>query len=150
VTPAQYLFLAVCILVALAIVEARRVRRRRRMLRELAKQWRMHFARGDRLRLAARIADKLPIPGAANVRVRNLLYCTDGNRHKYLFTIEYHVGVVRGKLGRWRVGGFQEPVSRGPCPSEECGALYLAPQGLSLEKSYGQVHDALAQMPPGG
>lgn len=148
-TPAQYLFLVVCILVTLVIVEARRVRRRRRMLRGLARQWQMHFARGDRLRLAARIVERLPVPGAANVRVRNLLYSTDGNVHKYLFTIEYGVGVVRAKTGRWRVGGFVEPVSRGQCPTRDC-ALHLAPQGLSLEKSYGEVHDALAQMPRGG
>jgi hypothetical protein len=149
VTPALYLVLVVCIFGGALIAESVRVRRRRRMLRGLARQWQMHFARGDRLRLAGRIAARLPIPGAANVRVRNLLFCTDGNVHRYLFTIEYGVGVVRGKVGRWRVGGFVEPVARGQHPTGDC-PLQLAPQGLSLQSSYTQVHDALAQMPAAG
>jgi hypothetical protein len=149
VTPAFYLVVVVCILVGAIIAESARVRRRRRMLRGLARQWQMHFVPGDRLRLAGRIADKLPFPGAANVRVRNLLYSTDGTLHRYLFTIEYGMGVVRGKIGRWRVGGFVEPVSRGPCHTGD-RPLHLAPQGLSLQKSYTAVHDALAQMPVGG
>lgn len=148
-TPALYLVLVVCILLGAVVTESMRVRQRRRMLRGLARQWQMHFVPGDRLRLAGRIADKFPIPGAANVRVRNLLFSTDGKFHRYVFTIEYGVGVVRGKIGRWRVGGFVEPVSRGQSPADHC-ALHLAPQGLSLEGSYTQVHDALAQVPAEG
>lgn len=148
-TPALYLVVVVCILLGAVITESMRVRRRRRMLRGLARQWQMHFVPGDRLRLAGRIAEKFPIPGAANVRVRNLLFSTDGKLHRYVFTIEYGVGVVRGKIGRWRVGGFVEPVSRGTCPASDC-PLHLAPPGLSLRKSYTEVHDALAHTPVGG
>ena len=126
-------------------IEMVRSFRRQRVLRKLARQWDMHFAAGDRLRLASRVAPHLPIPGAANVRVRDLLFRTHGDLHHYLFSVDYTVGVIRGKIGRCRVAGFQEPVSRGVRLHRGSPVLALAPYGLSLTASYEYVRDALAQ-----
>ncbi len=79
----------------------------------------MHFAAGDRLRLARRIVSQFPVPGAANIGVRDLLFRTGDNQHHYVFTVDYTVGVIRGKIGKSRVAGFTEPVvaGGGPIPS---------------------------------
>jgi hypothetical protein len=115
---------------------------RRFQLCKLARQWEMQFAPQDRLRLANRIAAKIPVPGASNVRVYDLLFDTNGSRHRYVFTVEYGLGVVRGKRRRWRVAGFVEPVWRAGGTAADCN-LTLAPQELSLAQSYQHVREAL-------
>lgn len=87
-------------------------RRRRRVLRQLASEWRMNFNAGDQLRLAARIAHYLPIPGAANVTVGDVIYGIDGDVYRYVFTAEYTVGVLRTKRRHMRVAAFAEPRDR--------------------------------------
>jgi len=115
---------------------------RRHRLRKLAREWKMQFAPGDRLRLGDRLAGKIPVPGASNIIVYDLLFDTDGERHRYLFTIAYGIGVIRGKRRRIRVAGFQEPVSRGGGFSLDC-ILTLAPADMNIEKAYMHVRDEL-------
>ena len=62
-------------------------RRRGRALRAVASQWRMHYNAGDQLRLATKILPRLPIPGAANVSVMDLIYGSDRDRYRYVFTV---------------------------------------------------------------
>jgi hypothetical protein len=140
--PVYYFILVVCITAFAVIAEMISVYRRRRWLRRLAKQWNMHFAAGDRLRLAGRIASRLPVPGCSNVRVRDLLFSTDGQWHRYVFTVEYAVGAVRGKSGRTHVVGSLEPVTHAVAANY---ALIFAPDNLAPASAYEYVRDALAQ-----
>jgi hypothetical protein len=83
-------------------------RRTGRQLQTLARQWQMHYSRRDQLRLAARVADGFPVPGAANLRVTDLVYGLVGDSHRYIFTAEYTVGVLRAKRRVLRVASFSE------------------------------------------
>jgi hypothetical protein len=113
--------------------------RRRRKLRTCARKWNMHFAAGDRLRLARRIVGQFPVPGAANIGVRDLLFRTGDNQHHYIFTVDYTVGVIRGKVGRSGVAGFTEPVSRGSRVDPQPPTLILAPPHLSGAPAYEHI-----------
>ena len=152
-TPAQFLGLVVT-LTALAaawqlVLRQRHVTR----LQRLAEQWNMHYSSTDRFRLAPRVAQRLPVPGAAAVRVVDLLYGVEKDNYRYLFATEYTVGVLRTKLGLRRVATFAEP--RDPskhaaptlCGDEE---LVFAPESLSLIEQYRHLHDATiaATTPP--
>jgi hypothetical protein len=138
-SPIVYLILLLVILLAAVSIDAvfRLVRRKR--LRAAARKWNMHFAPGDRLRLAKRIVGLFPVPGAANISVRDLLYRTEASKHHYLFTVDYTVGVIRGKVGRSRVAGFTEPVSRGGRTNLAPPSLTLAPSNLTGPAAYEQV-----------
>lgn len=145
--PIQFLIFVICILAGAACADRWQLNRRRRILRELARQWGMHFATGDRLRLSERLVGKLPVPGAANVRVTDLFFSTDGKRHQYLFTLEYGVGVTRAKVGRFRVAGFQEPIGRGARAQFHAVNLTLAPHDLVLPAAYAYVREAINAIP---
>ena len=129
----------VCLAVLLAItaaaflIDARRRHQRRRMLRRLASQWKMNFSAGDRLRIAQRIADKLPIAGASDAYVSDVIYGSRGEEYLYVFTAEYTVGVLRAKKRELRVGSFQEPRERS---SPQKLAIRFAPEELSIMEQY--------------
>ena len=76
--------------------------------RRLAVQHRMHYSPADPLRLTPRVAARLPIPGAAAVRVIDLLYRTDDLTHYYIFTVEYTIGVYGPKRRVRQAAGFTE------------------------------------------
>ena len=63
-------FLALMLTVTAAAYGAQLFRRRRHLarLRQLAADNQMHFSAVDRFRLAPRVAQRIPIPGAAAVR----------------------------------------------------------------------------------
>ena len=77
--------------------------------RRLAVSHEMHYSPGDPLRVTPRVAASLPIPGAAAVRVIDLLYRTDAAGHHYVFTAEYTLGVVTAKRRVRRAAAFDEP-----------------------------------------
>lgn len=142
-SPQLYLILILAVLAVIVGQGAVRGYLCRRRLRALAHQWNMHFAPVDRLRLAQRTVGSFPIPGAANIRVRDLFFRTEESRHQYLFTIDYTVGVIRGKVGRSCVAGFQEPVSRGNRSKSSTPDLIVAPRNLSLYAAYQHVLEQL-------
>ena len=107
----------------------------------------MHFAPGDRLRLARRIAGRFPVTGAANISVRDLLFRTEAANHQYLFTVDYTVGVIRGKMGRSCVAGFSEPVSRGSRAVPPPPSLLIAPPTLTGPAAYEHVLRKLQPSP---
>ncbi len=142
--PALYLLFLLVILLVLVVVGAISRYRCRRLLRSCARKWNMHFAPGDRLRLGRRIAGRFPVTGAANISVRDLLFRTNASRHEYLFTVDYTVGIIRGKSGRSCVAGFSEPVSRGsPAASAAPPRLLIAPAELSGPEAYESVLNQL-------
>src|SRR4051812_290518 len=85
---------------------------RARKLKQLAQQWGMHYAQHDRFHLADRVAPRIPCPGAADVRVTDLIYGLKGERFRYVFTAEYTRGVVRTKHRTRRVVAMTEPKDR--------------------------------------
>jgi len=143
VSPLIYLSLVLVVLAGVIGQAAVRGQICRRRLLALAQQWNMHFAPGDRLRLSKRVTGSFPIPGAANIRVRDLFYRTEESLHQYLFTIDYTVGAIRGKVGRSCVAGFQEPVSRaGPSHHRSSSPELVVEQlssGMTIEGAYGSV-----------
>jgi hypothetical protein len=87
-------------------------RRRRRVLRRLAAEWKMTYSRSDSLRLTPRVAGRCPIPGAAHLRVTDVIYGIEHDRYRYVFLTEFTTGTVRAKLRQRRVATFSEPRER--------------------------------------
>jgi len=145
VSPEFYLILILAVLAAVVGHSALRSYLQRKQLRNLARKWNMHFAPGDRLRLAQRAARHFPIPGAASIRVRNLIFRTEESRHQYLFTVDYTIGIIRGKVGRSSVAGFEEPVTRGAKSNLAPPVLFLAPRNLSFPAAYQHVLEHLSR-----
>ncbi|HLL88370.1 MAG TPA: hypothetical protein VK324_03620, partial [Tepidisphaeraceae bacterium] len=61
-----------------------RRRRERRRLGALAASLGMTYCPGDPLRVADRVAGRIPFPGAAGVRVSDLFYGTAGGTRRYV------------------------------------------------------------------
>ncbi len=130
------LFLAIVLTLTAIAVIAQHIRRHRHLaqLEDLAQEWKMHFSATDRFRLAPRVAQRLPIPGAAAVRVVDLIYGIDRDRYRYLFAAEYTIGVLRTKTGIRRIGAFSEPRERSATsPPDE---LIFAPESLAVIEQY--------------
>jgi len=138
--PPIYLLAGTLLLtIAVAVVDAARRRRVQSVLRRLAVEKHLHFSPRDQLRLTDRVAAHLPVPGAAHVRVTNLLYGTADGVHRYVFTAEYTVGVVRSKKRVRRAAGFSEPrETRAYAP---LAVITLAPADLSLPEQYRALLD---------
>ena len=106
-------------------------------LKELAAQQQMHFAADDRFRLAGRVAPHIPIPGAAAVRVCDLVYGVAGSNYRYIFRAEYTIGVLRTKTSIRRVASFSEPREGGNGTPK----IIFAPEHLPLMEQYRQMLD---------
>ncbi len=146
------LFLAILValtLGALAIHLARRGRRASR-LRRLAAEWQMHYTSGDRFRLADRIPGLLGIPGAASVRVQDVIYGTEGDCYRYFFTAFYTTGVVRRKLDEAAVCTVTERRQRGDTDSHELGDLTKAAESLSVVDQYVELKRSLPESSSSG
>ena len=133
-TPLEFLtFMLVTTAVAAAVHMMRR-RRHMAALQRLAGEVRMQYSAADRFRLAPRIAQRLPVPGAAAVRVLDLLYGVEQENYRYVFSAEYTTGVLRTKTGVRRVVTFAEP--RDPAAKHDTMALTFAPPELPVIEQY--------------
>lgn len=135
------LFLAILIALtagALAIHLARRGRRIAR-LRRLATEWQMHYTAGDRFHLADRIPERLGVPGAASVRVRDVIYGTEGDRYRYFFTAFYTTGVLRRKLDEAAVCTVSERRQRSETGVRELSKVARAGEALSIPEQYAEL-----------
>jgi hypothetical protein len=133
-TPPEFLALMLVITGAAAVAQLVLRQRRVAQLRALADQWRMHFSATDRFQLAPRVAPRLPVPGAAAVRVSDLLYGIERENYRYVFCTEYTTGVLRTKTGIRRVATFAEPRDGSGAP--RCAPLVFAPEALTLVEQY--------------
>lgn len=86
--------------------------RRRRVLADFAHANAMQFSARDRFALAERLAERLPCPGAAAVRVFDVMYRLHEQRYCYLCTVEYTSGVTRTKRRVRCVARLTEPRQR--------------------------------------
>lgn len=131
--PPSYLLCGLLLLTAAAVVANRYLQRRKRAAyRQLAIQRHMHYSPYDPLRLTPRVAAQIPVPGAAAVRVIDLLYRTDEQFHHYVFTAEYTVGVAGPKHRLRRAAAFSESKS---AAGAAC-AIRMAPADLPLIEQY--------------
>jgi hypothetical protein len=128
------LLLSCLLLTALAgVVDVAAHRRRARALRALAAQWRMNYHPADQLRLTPKVLPHLPIPGAANVRVMDLIYGSERERYRYVFSVEFTIGVSGTKRRVVRVASLSEPRDRGGAGNI---SVVLAPGEGSLADQY--------------
>ena len=108
----------------------------KKQLRALASQWGMQYAQADLFNLAARVAGQFPIPSVADLLVRDMIYATQGDRHRYVFTAEYTLGVIDGQRREERAVTFCDPREAGG----QCATpLILAPEELPLIEQYRQL-----------
>ncbi len=109
---------------------------------DLAREWNMHYAPDDRFRLADRVAEMLPIPGAAHVELTDVIYGNEADGYRYVFCAWFTEGVIHSKRRCVRVATFHEP---GRPEKEEAGAapLIVAPEGGSILHQYRQLREKL-------
>jgi hypothetical protein len=136
ITPAQFLAMVLLITAGAGLVRVIVRRRHVQRLRMLAATWKMHFSADDRFRLASRIAPRLPVPGAAGIRVADLLYGIEEENYRYVFAAEYTTGVLRTKTGVRRVATFCEPREATPHAAQADCQLQFAPEELPLVQQY--------------
>ena len=115
----------------LAQLSIRGIRRRR--LTSLARERRMHYVTDDRFDLAPRVAERLPLAGAADVRVVDLIYGTENGVRHYIFSAHYTRGVVRWKRRRHCVASLLETPN---ASGAEWSKLAIAPADLPLLDQY--------------
>lgn len=117
-------------------------RRAARRLRCAAAEWQMHYADGDRFQITPRVVERFPVPGASDFAVFDLLYRQENDAYRYLFTVEFTVGVVRAKRRVRRVALLSEP--RDARAGEGWSELTLAPDGLPVVEQYRALRDVNA------
>jgi hypothetical protein len=136
--PPLLLLAAVIALTAVAaVIDFIRRRRMHGVLRQLAVERHLHYSPHDQLRLTARVADNFPVPGAAHVRVVNLLYGSEGGQYRYVFTTEYSTGAVRSKKRHNCAVTFREPRERQQRRNKI--ELRMANPDLSLIEQYREL-----------
>lgn len=143
-SPGLFLFLCLSLMAVAIFLDVAAHRRRRRLLRALATRWRMNYQPADALRVTPEVMPLFPVPGAANVRVMDLIYGLDGDRYRYVFSVEFTIGLVGPKRRVVRVASLSEPRERGGAGTV---FLDLAPaQGTLIE----QYHYLAPTGAPGG
>jgi len=140
-TPLDVLSFTVCATAVAVAAEAAVARRRRKALRRLAAEWRMTYSRSDTLRLAPKVARGFPIPGAANLRVTDVIYGIDHERYRYVFRAEFTTGTVRSKRRVARVATFSEPRDRQR--AQATPSVTLAPENGKLVDQYRHLAPAM-------
>lgn len=127
---------AVALTLVAAAAQFQRRGRTHCQLKRLAVERHLHFSAHDQLRLADRVAAAFPVPGAANVRVVDLLYGSQGGFHRYVFTAQYTVGAVRSKKRVRRAATLSEPRDRAP---GQCCQVRLATGTLPIVEQYREL-----------
>jgi hypothetical protein len=120
-------------------------RRLRCQLQTLATELKMAYSHRDRFALADRVAEHFPVPGAAAVRVIDLLYSSDAESYRYLFSAEYTSGVIRSKRRLLRAVSLREP--KGISDPSIWSNMLLAPGNLSLIEQYRYLAASNAPQP---
>ena len=123
-----------------ALIDGVARRRRRRAIRKIAAGWQMTYSPRDQLRVCEKVIGRLPIPGAADLHVTDVIYGGEGELYRYVFTVEYTLGAVRAKRRHARAATFAEP--RGRKAAGEPGPVTLAPEELPLLEQYEKLRPA--------
>jgi len=138
-----YLLLAVAAITLIAsVIEFVKKGKQNCELQRIARANGMHFSTRDQLRLTPRVAANFPIPGAAAVQVKNLIYCGQSTCYKYVFTAEYTTGVFASKKRTRRVAAFNEPKDRA---AQQHFQINLADPDLKLVEQYESLMKSAAK-----
>jgi hypothetical protein len=144
ISPIRFLAVLIALTAVARLVYVIRRQRQRRALQALARQWQMHYSPHDRFQISDRIAERFPLPGAAEVRVVDLIYGSEqdepGEFYRYIFSAEYTVGVTRRKHRERRVVSFREP--KGRTTAADWSPLVLAEPGEDLIAQYESLRKA--------
>jgi hypothetical protein len=140
--PLAYLALLVLVTMTAWIVYAGMARRHRQAIARLAQEWDMHYSPSDQFDLAARVAQSFPIPGAAELRIVDLVYGIERDHYRYIFTAEYTLGVTQNKRRCWRVVSFSEP--RSHSTATDLSSLLMAPETVDLLGHYKSLRSQIA------
>jgi len=111
-TPWHILAIALLILLLAWFLDRAVTRNRSERMRALALKFHMRYVPVDRFHIAPRIAIDIPVPGAADVRVRDLMYRTDDTAYTYVFSVEYATGTIDGVRRNCVVARAVEPAGR--------------------------------------
>jgi len=122
-------------------------RRTRRALRKLAAEWRMNYSQADCLRLTPKVAGRFPIPGAANLRVTDVIYGVEHDRYRYVFRTEFTTGTVSARRRQVRIATFSEPRDRRQ-RGRHAVPVVLAPAGGRLIHQFRQLAPVMATRRP--
>jgi hypothetical protein len=134
ITPLLMMWIAIGVSALAGLISRILRRRRQRHLSSLARDWQMHYSRRDVFHLAARVASHLPVPGAAEVRVCDLIYGTEDGGYRYIFSAQFTAGVVQSKSRKRVVVSVLEP--HGRSESTLWTSLQIAPHELPLVEQY--------------
>jgi hypothetical protein len=104
-------------------------RRRGRKLQSLSQRFEMTFVRQDRFDLSREAASLVDVPGAAGVRVRDVMYASHPTGYRCVFTAEFTTGVTRGKRRMARAVAIDQWTQTGR-------QVMLAPPSLTLVEQY--------------
>lgn len=116
------------------LVYRERRHRHKAELREWAVARGLRYVQDDLFRIRDRLVRDFPVPGAADLHVLDVVYATDEQRHVYLFTAEYTLGVTEAHRRESRALGFTEPVA-GPAAGVRSD-LASGPEHLPLLEQY--------------
>ncbi|HEX3356647.1 MAG TPA: hypothetical protein VHS31_06655 [Tepidisphaeraceae bacterium] len=130
ISPILFLVVISAGTIALLIVQFLAGRVHQRKLTTLAREWRMHYAADDRFDLAARVAERLAMPGASDVSVVDLIYGMEQGRRRYIFSAHYTTGVVRWKRRAQCVASLSETAG------DKWSSIAFAKAELSLVEQY--------------
>jgi hypothetical protein len=133
-SPLFFLGLTLLLTAAALVFDFLSRRRLRCQLQQLALELKMAYSHRDRFGLADRVAEHFPVPGAAALRVIDLLYSSDAGGYRYLFCAEYTFGVIRSKRRLLRAITLREP--KGRTDPSTWSNMLLAPDNLSLIEQY--------------
>jgi hypothetical protein len=134
--PPLLLLLLLVLLTAVAVLTSAMMRKAASArVAALAASWKMRFTPVDRFQLTRNIATHFPIPGAADVVIRDLVYGEDASAAglRYFFTIEYTLGILRTKRRRVSAGTLIEAPGT---DADRLSAITLAPAKLPLLEQY--------------
>jgi hypothetical protein len=137
-SPSLFFLLTLAVTVGAMIVHAVARRALRCKLAALADEWKMHYCPDDRFQLADRVAEMLPLPGAARVRVTDLIYGNEDDGYRYVFSASFTLGVLCGKKRRMQVATFRESRQR-DC-ADTASPMILADEGLSVVEQYRKLY----------
>jgi hypothetical protein len=141
-TPIDVLAFTVFVTAVAVAAESIAARRRRKVLRRLAAEWGMTYSAFDSLRLTPRVARAFPIPGAANLRITDVIYGIENERYRYVFRAEFTLGTVRNRRRLARVATFSEPRDRQR--PQGSSPVVLAPDAGEMVDQYRHLAPALA------
>jgi len=134
--PGVFLLVLVGVTALAVALEVTSRRRRRGSLRKLAASWGMTYSPTDRLRLLSRIVERFPVAGAADLEVSDVIYGSEGDRYRYVFSVRYTVGVIRGKRSLQRVAAFTEARRGRVVLPGESGVMTMADEQLPVVEQY--------------